>query len=56
MEQVIAQAQLVTEAQEEGECRHLPRVRRTYKVMVMDDQGQETEELVQLLDTAWPHR
>ena len=56
MEQVIAQAQLVTEAQEEGKCRHLPRVRRTYKVMVMDDQGQETEELVQLLDTAWPHR
>ena len=56
MEQVMAEAQLVTEAQEEGECRHLPRVRRTYQVTVIDDQGQETEELVQLLDTAWPHR
>ena len=56
MEQVLAQGVLVTEAQEEGGCRHLPRARRTYQVMVMDDQGQETEELVQLLDTTWPHR
>ena len=55
-EDVVAQAALLSEAQEEGECQHLPRLRRTYRVIVMDDAGQETEELVDLLDTSWPHR
>ena len=55
-EDVIAKAELVSEAQEEGECQYLPRVRRTYQLTVVDDKGQETLEMVDLLDTSWPHR
>ena len=55
-EDVLAQAELLSETQEEGECQYLPRVRRTYRVIVIDDAGQETEEMVDLLDTSWPHR
>ena len=55
-EDVLAQAELLSETQEEGECHYLPRVRRTYRVIVIDDAGQETEEMVDLLDTSWPHR
>ena len=55
-EDVVAQAELLSEAQEEGECQYLPRVRRTYRVIVMDDAGQETEEMVDILETSWPHR
>ena len=56
-EDVMARAELVSETQEAGECHYLPRVRRSYLVTVLDDEGQETEERVDLLiDTAWPHR
>ena len=55
-EDVVAQAELLSEAQEEGECQYLPRIRRTYRVIVMDDAGQETEEMVDILETSWPHR
>ena len=34
-ELVMREAELVTETQEEGECQYLPRVRRTYQVMVL---------------------
>ena len=34
-ELVMREAELVTETQEEGECQYLPRVRRTYQVMVI---------------------
>ena len=34
-ELVVREAELVTETQEEGECQYLPRVRRTYQVMVI---------------------
>ena len=34
-ELVMREAELVTETQEEGECQHLPRVRRTYQVRVI---------------------
>ena len=55
-EDVMAKAELVSQAQEAGECRYLPRVRRTYQLTVVDDKGQETLEMVDLLDTSWPHR
>lgn len=55
-EDVMAKAELISEVQEEGECQYLPRIRRTYQVTVLDDEGQETEEIVDLLDTSWPHR
>ena len=28
----------------------------TYQVIVIDEEGQETEDTVDLLDTTWPHR
>ena len=34
-ELVMRDAELVTETQEEGECQYVPRVRRTYQVMVI---------------------
>ena len=34
-ELVMREAELVTETQEEGECQYVPRVRRTYQVMVI---------------------
>ena len=55
-EDVMDKAELVSEAQEEGECQYLPRVRRTYQLTVVDDKGQEILEMVDLLDTSWPHR
>ena len=55
-EDVMAKAELVSQAQEQGECEYLPRVRRTYQLTVVDDKGQETLEMVDLLDTSWPHR
>ena len=55
-ELVMREAELVTETQEEGECQYVPRVRRTYQVIVIDEEGHETEDTVELLDTTWPHR
>ena len=55
-EDVITRAELVSETQEEGECQYLPRVRRSYLVTVLGDEGQQTEQRVDMLDTAWPHR
>ena len=34
-ELVMREAELVTETQEEGDCQYVPRVRRTYQVMVI---------------------
>ena len=55
-ELVMREAELVTETQEEGECQYVPRVRRTYQVIVIDEEGLETEDTVELLDTTWPQR